>query len=154
MADVYLETSFVSACVTDRTDPASVYRREASLEWWASQSRRHALFVSAEVIAELSRPGFRRSPDALKFVRDVPLLDLDTEVYGLATILVEEKVMPGPVGGDAVHVAVASVAGMDYLVTWNVRHLANPNKLQHLAAICLRLGLTPPRIVTPDLLWE
>ncbi len=62
--------------------------------------------------------------------------------------------MPGPVAGDAVHVSVACVHGVDYLLTWNVRHLANPNKLEHLAAVCLRLGLTPPRIVTPDMLWK
>ena len=46
MARVYLETSFVSACVTSRKDLASRYRRETSLEWWRVQSRRHALFLS------------------------------------------------------------------------------------------------------------
>ena len=42
MAAVYLETSLVSACVTDRTDPASLYRREASMDWWQSQRHKHA----------------------------------------------------------------------------------------------------------------
>ncbi len=51
-ADVYLETSFVSACVSDRTDAKSVYRRETSLEWWNTQARRYDLFVSAEVLWE------------------------------------------------------------------------------------------------------
>lgn len=40
------------------------------------------------------------------------------------------------------------------MLTWNVRHLANPNKLKHLREICRRVGLIPPKIVTPDLLWE
>ncbi len=39
-------------------------------------------------------------------------------------------------------------------LTWNVRHLANPNKRMHLAVICLRLGRVPPLIVTPDMLQE
>jgi hypothetical protein len=82
------------------------------------------------------------------------LLSLSGEIRGLAKILVREKVMPGPVAGDAIHVACACWHGMDYLVTWNVRHLANPNKLMHLRTIGLRLGLVPPRILTPDLLWE
>jgi len=44
MGRVYLETSFASACVTDRTDPASLYRRQASREWWSLQARRHDCF--------------------------------------------------------------------------------------------------------------
>ncbi len=154
MAAVYLETSFVSACVTSRSDPASLYRREASLEWWQAQRRNHELFVSAEVIKELSHPRFPSSRQALEHIKDIGLLDMDEAVLGLAKILVQDKVMPSPTQGDAIHVGVACVHGMDYLLTWNVRHLANPNKLQHLTTICLRLALTPPRIVTPDLLWE
>lgn len=79
---------------------------------------------------------------------------IDDDVRGLARLLVSEKVMPAPVAGDALHVAVATVYSADFLVSWNVRHLANPNKLDHLATICLRVGLMPPRIVTPELLWD
>lgn len=83
------------------------------------------------------------------------LLPLPPEVAGLAEILVREKVMPLPaVSGDATHVAAATFHRMDYLLTWNVKHLANPNKREHMAAVCLRLGLIPPQIVTPDLLQE
>jgi hypothetical protein len=151
---VYLETSFVSACVTDRTDAASTFRRQTSIEWWNTQRVRHDLFLSAEVIAELSGPGFKQSAKALALVREVPLLALTEEVRGLARVLIREKVVPGPLAGDALHVAAACWHAMDYVVSWNVRHLANPNKLIHLRAICLRLELIPPRIVTPDLLWE
>ncbi len=154
MATVYLETSYVSACVTDRTDAGSLYRREASLDWWNTQAPRHSLYVSAEVLAELSVPSYTKSQEALAFIRRVPLLEISEEVRGLAQILVNEKVMPEPVAGDAVHVAVTCVANVEYLLTWNVRHLANPNKVVHLQAICLRLGLVPPRILTPDMLWE
>jgi hypothetical protein len=154
MADVYLETSFVSSCVTDRSDAASVYRRQVSQEWWAAQRHRHSVFVSAEVTRELSHPQFPHRAESLTLIADVPLLPITAEVQGLARILVQEKVMPGPVAGDAVHVAVAAVHGMEYLLSWNVRHLANPNKLVHLRAICLRMGVATPLIVTPDLLWE
>ena len=43
---------------------------------------------------------------------------------------------------------------MEYMLTWNVQHLANPNKRMHLAVLCMRLGLAPPAIVTPDMLQE
>jgi len=154
MADVYLETSFVSACVTSREDVASIYRRQVSLEWWATQRRRHQVYLSAEVFRELSSSRYPRSEAALAFIEDVEVLPVTLEVQGLAEILVREKAMPSPVAGDAVHVAAASIHGMDYLLSWNVRHLANPNKLTHLRTICLRIGAVAPSIVTPDLLWE
>lgn len=155
MASVYLETSFISACVTDRADTASLYRRETGLDWWATQRDRHSVFVSAEVLRELTAPGFRQSEAAMRLVESVPTLALNDEVLGLATLLVAERVMPGlGEGGDAMHVAVSTAHRLDYLLSWNVRHLANPNKLVHLRRVCLRAGLVPPQIITPDLLWE
>ena len=154
MSNIYLETSFISACVSSRDDPKSIYRRDASVEWWTSQRDRHGVFVSAEVIRELSDPDYPRRDEALEWIANIPLLAITQEVEGLATLLVKERVMPSPPTGDALHVAIATVFGMDFMLSWNVRHLANPNKLQHLRVICLRAGLTPPQIVTPDFLWE
>ncbi len=62
--------------------------------------------------------------------------------------------MPGPESsGDSLHVAAATVHSMQYLLTWNVKHLANVNKVRHLQEVCRRVGYLPPAIVTPDLLW-
>lgn len=154
MARVYLETSFISACVTSRQDLGSRYRKETSLAWWRFQSRRHSLSVSAEVVRELSSPSYPARDRALEFIGGIPLLALDVEVQGLARILIREKVMPGPIAGDAIHVAVACWHEVEYLLSWNVKHLANPRKVRHLETVCLRLGLVAPRILTPDMLWE
>lgn len=155
MARVYLETSFVSACVTDRTDVASVYRRDVSTRWWTDQRHRHEVSISAEVIAELSRDGFRCGAEALALIRGVALLDIDDHVRGVAEVFVKELVMPRPVGGDAIHVAVCCVRGIDCLLSWNVQHLANPSKAAHLRVICARMGLLAPAILTPDnYFWE
>lgn len=154
MARVYLETSFVSACVTLREDTASKYRRLASREWWEQQASRHELYLSAEVLRELADPRHVTGEQALDLVGRVPLLPLDAPVVGFAEALVRHKVMPGPTAGDGLHVAACCFFGVDYLLTWNVRHLANANKVTHLRAVCLRAGLVPPSIVTPDLLWE
>ena len=115
---------------------------------------RHDLYISQEVILELSSAAFTRRDDALALVADIPILEIDDEVVGAAQVLVRECVMPAPAVGDAVHVAVCAVHGMEYLLSWNVRHLANPNKTAHLQAVCRRLGLVPPQILTPDFLWE
>jgi predicted nucleic acid-binding protein len=155
MAQVYLETSFFSQCVTIRKGAIDIGRRATSLNWWQTQRKAFELFISDEVIRELSDPAFPeavRRP-ALSMLHALNVLDLNVEVAELAELLVREKVMPGPaVEGDAVHLAVSVVHRMDYLLTWNQRHLANPNKRTHLVVICARLNLMAPQIVTPDLL--
>ncbi len=155
MARVYLETSFFSACVSTRASAKSVTWRETRVDWWQTEGVRHELYVSDEVVVELSDPAFAQGPAALEMLRGLRLLELGPEVRGLAGILVREKVMPRPaVSGDALHVAAATTHGMDYVLTWNVQHMANPNKRTHFAMLCLRLSLMPPQIVTPDLLVE
>lgn len=75
----------------------------------------HELLISAEVIRELSDPRFSESADALGWVRGLPLLALTEDVLGLAALLVRERVLPAPVlGGDAVHVAVATVHAIPF----------------------------------------
>ena len=58
----------------------------------------------------------------------MPVLALDDDIRGLARIFVREKVMPGPLAGDAIHLAPACLHEVEYLLSWNVRHLANPNQ--------------------------
>ena len=111
--------------------------------------------MSPEVVGELSSDDFPNRDPAMKMLRGLGVLEITREVEDLAELLVAEKVMPEPArSGDALHVAVATLHKMDYLLTWNIQHLANPNKRTHLAVVCLRLGIAPPLILTPDMLQE
>ena len=150
MARYYLETSYVSACVTSRTSLRSQYEREVSLLWWNRERPHHQSFVSDEVILELSRPTYPHRESALQFIKEVPVIPIAAPMVEFAAALVDRMVMPRPVSGDALHVAIAAVFGIDYLLTWNVRHLANPNKVLHLNAVCQEFGYTCPRIIRPD----
>lgn len=155
MARVYLDTSFVSACVTSRTDALSVYRRRSSTEWLNTQAPRHDVFISPEVIVELDDPDFADREIAMKIVESLPILAITDQVAGVALAFVRENLMPAPAhAGDAIHVAAAAVHRVEYLLSWNVRHLANQNKTRHLQVICGRLGLVPPAIITPEMLWN
>lgn len=154
MAKVYLETSFFSACVWDRKDAKSLVRQDESRRWWVQQRHLHELCLSAEVLRELSEPSFRNKDDALALTAGVVALPLTPDVLGFASVLVRERVMPGPAEeGDSIHVAAATVHAAEYLLSWNVKHLANLNKVKHLREVCRRAGYIPPTILTPDLLW-
>lgn len=151
---MYLETSFFSACVSNRRDAKSIARRDESRRWWVQQRRLHELFVSGEVVKELSAPKYPHRDEALALTAETGSLVVDDEVKGLAKILVREKTMPGPEGsGDAMHVAVAAAHRMDVMLSWNVKHLANRNKAVHLREVCRRIGVVPPEIITPDAYW-
>jgi hypothetical protein len=154
VAKVYLETSFFSACVTTRTDVDSQSWKGRSLSWLKTQAPKHELFISAEVVAELSVPSYPNREAALAFTAGLQLLSIDEPVLMLAQMLIEQRVMPGPLKGDAIHVAVAAYHGMEYLLSWNVKHLADPNKRVHLARVLMNVGRAVPAIVTPEVLWE
>lgn len=99
-------------------------------------------------------PTYPNRKAALAFAAGIEILEVTDEVLRLALALITAKVMPGPLEGDAVHVATAIYYGVEYLLSWNVRHLANPNKRTHLSKVCRTLGKAPPMIITPDVLWE
>lgn len=154
MPRVYLETSFFSACVWDRNDPKSLVRQDESRRWWAQQRRHHQLCICAEVLRELSDPMFRNREQALALTAGIDEIAITDDVLSFAKTLVVDRVMPSPAEeGDALHVAAATVHAVEYMLSWNVRHLANLNKVKHLREVCRRAGYIPPIIVTPDLLW-
>ena len=154
MVRVYLETSFVSACVTTRTSLRSVYERESSLRWWQDQATSSDRFISDEVLNELSHPKYPSRDRALEFVREVSVLGISEAMISFAQALVDRLVMPRPAAGDALHIAIATISHMDVILTWNVRHLANPNKVLHLYAICSEFGYLCPKVLRPDDLME
>lgn len=84
---------------------------------------------------------------------DLRRVAVSHEVVNVARRYTRERLVPHDVQGDALHLAMACVYEFDFLLTWNIRHLANPNKLAHLTVINRRLGLLTPQVVTPETLW-
>ena len=154
MIRVYLETSFLSACVTSRTTSRAVYEREMSLAWLESEGTACDLFIADPVIAELSAPDFRDRNSALELAAKFPIEPITVAMETFAGLLAQRFVMPQDLQGDALHVAAAVILKSDILLTWNVKHLANQNKQPHLRAVCIENGFIAPRIIRPDILLE
>ena len=150
---VYIETSVPSAYVTTRSEASSVHRHDATRQWWSEQLPLYEVWVSANVLAELRQGDWPGKDEALKLVEPLEGLPVTAEVISVARRYVTERLVPADLGGDATHLALACVYEMDFLLTWNIRHLANPNKLTHLTVINRRMGLLTPQIVTPEMLW-
>ncbi len=150
MARVYLETSFISACVETRADAASQYQRSLSLQWWAERRSAYELFVSVEVQRELSDPTYPLREQALAWITGLPALDGAESARRVAASLIAAGVFGPRQEADALHIATAAVFRLDVVLTWNQRHLANPTRIRLLRTAAETLGLAAPTIVTPD----
>ena len=147
---VYLETSIFSFYFDERISPIIVVNRNWTREWWEEGRDHYDCVVGASVLLELDRGDLPHREDALALARTVRPLAAGAEARRIADVYVAHKLMPSDPLGDASHLALASLAGCDYLLTWNCRHLANASKFGHIETINHRLGLPVPRLVTPQ----
>ena len=152
-ARVYMETTVPSAYVSTRTDPSSVHRRELTRAWWTAQRVRYDVWISEAVALELAQGDWPGKAGALELVEPLARVAVTEEAANVARRYVRERLVPADLQGDALHLALACVYEFDFLLTWNIRHLANPNKFSHLTIINRRLGLLTPQVVTPEMLW-
>ena len=146
---IYVETTIPSAYYTNRTAPDMVERREDTRRWWAAAITTCELVASAVVLRELQDGTSEHVPFRLALVHGLELLDLTTPINSTAEVYMRRKLMPSDPPSDALHVALASHYNCDVLVTWNFRHLANPNKMKHLRVVNAQLGIPVPLIATP-----
>lgn len=107
------------------------------------------LVTSAAVADELENGNFPGKNDALRMVRALTPLRIDDEIREIVAEYIGRKLMPADPSGDALHLAVASFYGCDFLATWNCKHLANAKKFGHIAKVNGILGLDVPALVTP-----
>jgi len=145
---VYIETTIPSYYCDRRTEIARQTAR--TREWWDHERGNYECFVSAVVVDELEDGDYPTRDQCLSLVSDLPLLDVTADVETIANIYADHKLMPKPPVRDALHVAIASVYRMDYLLTWNCAHIANANKAVHLERLNAKLHLGLPRLITPE----
>jgi predicted nucleic acid-binding protein len=146
---VYIETTIPSFYHTLRADAASVARMHWTRQWWAEFAPQFELFTCPAVILELQQGSSEKTVERLELIAGLELLEINDAVERIVSVYVERRVMPSDPGGDALHLAVASYYRMDVLLTWNCRHLANPHKMGHIAAVNRELGLPTPLLTTP-----
>ena len=152
---IYLETSILSYLTAWRSrDLVTAAHQQITREWWDTRRMQFELYVSQIVIQESSAGDRRAAERRLDSVENIPLLDIDEHVTALAENLIKEIPLPARAEVDAVHIAVAVVNGMDYLLTWNCAHIANAALRGEIEAICRAHGYEPPVICTPEELME
>jgi predicted nucleic acid-binding protein len=152
---VYLETTVVSYLVgwLSRHDLYVAANQEYTRQW---SERRHDfdLFASAVVVQEVREGTPELAASRLKYLEGVTFLAVTDEADALKEKLLAAAALPRKAELDALHIAVAAVHGLDYLLSWNCRHIANAVTLPRVYEICRREGFEPPFVCTPPELME
>jgi|SRR3989304_5000873 len=147
---VYLETTIISyLAARPSRDIIIAAHQELTNEWWENRRKRFDLFVSQLVIQEAKSGDKEAARKRLGLLEPIPLLELNDKAISLARILMNDAIPPKAVE-DALHIAVAAIHGMDYLLTWNCKHIANAEKEHAIATVCRSNNFEPPIICTPE----
>jgi PIN domain len=151
---VYLETTVISyLTAAPSRDIVQAAHQQITREWW-ERRKDFDLFVSQAVITESSRGDSSAAARRLAVLQDVAILEVTKDASRLAEAFIEQHALPAKAAVDALHIAVAVVMGMDYVLTWNCTHLANAVIRPKIEDACRELGFDPPVICTPEELME
>jgi len=147
---VYIETSVVSYLTArpSKTILGAAHQQITSA-WWERRDE-FELVISESVLRECGAGDPIAAQRRLDIVADLPLLLINERALHIAEALVEQGIIPAKAAEDALHIAVATIHGVDYLLTWNCRHIANPEIQRNIAAYLEQIGLFLPFICTPE----
>jgi predicted nucleic acid-binding protein len=152
---IYLETSVISYLMARPSrDLVTAANQQITREWWEDRRREFELYISQPVIQESSAGDPEAAKRRLNVLEDYSQLDVTEEAMTLAQELIKQVPLPEKAELDALHIAIATVHGMDYLLTWNCTHIANAALRHHIETICYMMGYEPPIICTPQELME
>jgi hypothetical protein len=152
---IYLETTIVSYLTARPSrDLITAAHQQITQQWWDTQRARFDLFVAPPVMQEAQAGDPDAAARRLGALQGIPLLTLSEAAAGLAQALVEQGPLPANAVVDALHIAIATVNGMHYLLTWNCTHIANAAIRSDIEDVCRARGYEPPVICTPEELLE
>ena len=150
METVYIETTIVSYLVArPSSDPILAAHQQLTRQWWQDERQAYQCVVSGETLTEAARGDAHYAHLRQEALLGLPVLPVTPEVEDLASAILQSGSLPPAARSDAIHVAVATLAGVDFLLTWNCRHLAYPHLQKQLRALMATWGLTLPEICTP-----
>ena len=148
---VYIETSIVSYLTARPTnDLLAAAWQKATIDWWETQRTRFDLYTSDVAIEEAGRGDPDAARRRLEALSGIPLLAITEPVVTLSKALLRDGALPSKAQDDALHMAVSAVHGVDYLLTWNCRHLDNAETKPVMRTVCSLQGHTSPEICTPQ----
>jgi len=146
----YMDTSLLVALHYKGGSSNAIKQALATRDWWKNERRNFRIYTSAVTEDELLAGVYQAQVPAVATARRLVYLPLTRAVHELAADYISARLVPASQEMDTFHLAVSTVHRVDYLLSWNQAHLANPQVQRRLQEINDRLGLRTPWLVTPD----
>jgi hypothetical protein len=148
---VYIETTIPSYLAAwPSRDIVQAARQQLTHDWWNRERLKYDLCMSQIVREEAVAGDADAARRRLVFIDGLPLLDLTDSVNVIARTIMESGLLPLRAARDAIHIAVSAVHGVDFLLTWNCKHIANAGIMKELATIVTNCGYELPILCTPE----
>jgi hypothetical protein len=152
---VYLETSIIGyLAMRISRDLRVAANQQVTRDWWDNFRDNYEVLISRTVVEECSQGDSTAAAERQVYLSNLPVLELSGEVKVLADALLANVPLPAKATLDAFHISVAAVNGIEYLLTWNCKHIANPAFRPRIERVCREGGYEPPVICTPPELME
>ncbi len=155
MPKLYVETTILGY-LSGRSsrDVVTAGHQKTTRLWWNRRRHQFDLYSSELVLEEISAGDEEEAEERRSHLRGIKLLAFSPEAVALAKALLKRQALPPKAENDALHVALAAINGMDFLLTWNCRHLANASLRALIERVSKKAGYRCPIICTPEELLE
>lgn len=151
MDTVYLETTVIGSIAGRiHPNPDVASRQHKTRRWWATAKSAYNMVISQLVLDECGAGDLSAAKERIDVVDGLSRLDITDDARNLANSLMVGGAIPQSEPRDALHVAIAAVHGVQYLVTWNFKHIANAALRTRINDVCRDNGYEPPIICTPE----
>lgn len=152
---VYLETTIVSYLTAWRSSHlVTAANQEATRAWWDEVRPNYNICISQVVFQEASSGDLDAASRRREVLESIQEVEVNDQARELAKRLIKGIPLPPHAEIDALHIAVATVHGADYLLTWNCNHIANASLRHRIESVCRSANYEPPIICTPLELME
>jgi len=152
---VYVETTVLGYLTSwPSGDLVVAGRQKITRDWWRYAVNAFDLVVSELVHREASAGDPQAIRDRREALKEIPVLAVTQRAEDFARALIAGGAVPSREAEDALHIALAVVNGIEYLVTWNFKHIANAAMRSKIYGVSIAEGYDPCTICTPEELVE
>jgi predicted nucleic acid-binding protein len=150
-ASVYIESSIISYLTSRPSrDVVKAGRQAITYDWWLKSKDQYEVYISALVEEEISGGDPTAAAKRLEAVSSIPSILITSEAQLLADALVASRAVPGNSVRDALHIAIAATQGIEYLLTWNFRHINNAETKALIVRVVEADGWVCPILCSPE----
>ena len=155
MPRAYIESSVPSFYVARPSRQlALLAKQQATRDWWNAGCSGLELVTSLETLDEITRGEAAKAKERVQLIAELPVMEVNDDIVNIAEDLVQSGIVPDKAASDAIHIAITSVHRVEFFVTWNFKHIANPFLRERIRNLITNSGFQMPTMCSPEELLE